>query len=124
MHAYMYMSADNKLFSMCFLNVYYLSWTLLCIHTLTVYALYALYVYYIQAVSAIRNLNFVITDGKALTRKATKVAGVGKKLAELIDRFLKTGTSGVYYVCIVFIVCTLNVYTCIRVYVVMFNDGT
>ena len=47
-----------------------------------------------QAVSAIRNLPYEITDGKALTRKATKVAGVGKKLAELIDRFLQTGLLG------------------------------
>lgn len=44
-----------------------------------------------KAIAAIRSLDYVITDGKALTRAKTKVPGVGAKIAELVDKFLTTG---------------------------------
>lgn len=44
-----------------------------------------------KAADAIRGLDFKITDGKLLTKKKTKVAGIGKSTAEKIDEFLSTG---------------------------------
>lgn len=46
---------------------------------------------YRKAVAAIRDLTYEVTDGKALARAKTKVPGIGKKIADLVDVFLKTG---------------------------------
>eukprot|EP00924_Labyrinthula_sp_SR-Ha-C_P016705 maker-scaffold_6-snap-gene-12.6-mRNA-1 protein AED:0.01 eAED:0.01 QI:118/1/1/1/0.5/0.33/3/175/428 len=41
--------------------------------------------------AAIRNLDFEITSGKTLTKKKTKVPGIGKSIAATIDEYLETG---------------------------------
>jgi DNA polymerase/3'-5' exonuclease PolX len=46
---------------------------------------------YRKAAAAIRDLDYQVTDGKALTRPKTKVAGIGKKIGDLITAFLQTG---------------------------------
>ena len=45
-----------------------------------------------QAIAAIRALPYQVVEGKALTRAKTKVPGIGKKIADLIDRYLATGS--------------------------------
>ena len=48
--------------------------------------------YTIQAIAAIRALPYKVESGKALTRPKTKVPGIGKKIGDLVDRFLSTGS--------------------------------
>ena len=53
---------------------------------------------YRKAAAAIRDLDYQVTDGKALTRPKTKVAGIGKKIGDLICAFLETGKYQSYLV--------------------------
>ena len=47
---------------------------------------------YRKAAAAVRNLDFPVKSGVALSKGKTKVEGIGAKCGELIDEFLKTGT--------------------------------
>lgn len=46
---------------------------------------------YRKAASAIRNLDFPVTSGKAISKGKEKVDGIGAKCGELIDELLTTG---------------------------------
>jgi DNA polymerase/3'-5' exonuclease PolX len=39
----------------------------------------------------VRALDYPIVDGKALKKAKNKVAGIGPKIADLIDKYLVTG---------------------------------
>ena len=48
---------------------------------------------YRKAGGAIRALDYVVTSGKAMAKSGpTKVAGIGKGIAGLIDEYLESGT--------------------------------
>ena len=44
-----------------------------------------------KAIVGMQSLDFKITDGVMLTKKNTKVQGIGKSTAAKIDEFLETG---------------------------------
>ena len=44
-----------------------------------------------KGVDALRQLDFVVTSGKALAAGKSKVPGIGKGIGERIDEFLETG---------------------------------